>query len=370
MTRALVLSGFAGSLLACTGTGTDSTSEQTCDGAWAVEEYALTSDQDGVVEIPFTVGDDHASFMVLVASDQGLLSTEGVHNPEGDVVLEWTDWSDSRQSLTNAFYATDEVTTLNWPVREEDGALTAGEWTVIASTLNDQGYYKGRQDVAVTVIKRACLGATPGLPVTIAYAGGLESDSEVTAAVEKAADRWVEIYGAIGIDITLAYVAVDIDGSLPEPLTGGEDYASIYEQIGGGLVLVVGDDVGGTTDLYGVAGGIPGPLIASSHSVVVVSWLVHAGGDAAFDRDEIQIFAETMAHEAGHFLGLFHPVETDWSYWDALSDTKKCTTTSSCESALAANLMFPYPVCGAECVEQSTLSSGQVGILLNNVGVQ
>ncbi len=356
------------SLLACTGTAVEDT--RTCDGASRVETMALTSDKSGVVEVPVSLGPNDASFMVLTEGASGLLSTDGAVNQDGEVVVDWSDWADSRESLTNAFFASDEVSAFNWPVREEDGALTEGEWTVSASTLDDDGYPKAKQDVDVTVIRRACLGAKASLPVTIAYAGGLENDREVTEAVEGAAELWEGLYAALGVNIKVSFIGVDIDGSLPEPLLGGEDYAEVYEQVGDGVVVVVGNDVAGEADLYGEAGGIPGPLLPSSHSVVAVSWLIHAGGNAAFDDSELQVFAETMAHEVGHYVGLYHPVESDWSAWDALGDTRRCTSASACESALSTNLMFPYPVCGRNCVEQTKLTDGQVAVVLNNAGVR
>lgn len=363
LTIALTLTG-------CVFGGTTPADTRQCDGSSQVSQVSLRSDKDGIVQVPVSLGESDAAFMVLTEGRTGLLSTDGVLDGEGSVVVDWADWADSRESLTNAFYATDEVSAFNWPVREEDGPLSAGEWTVNASTLDAQGYPEPRQDVDVTVIRRACLGSTATLPVTIAYAGGLQDDAEVSAAVEGAAERWTEIYGALGIELALSWLNVDIDASLPEPLTGGPDYAAVYEAAGStGIVLVVGDDVGGAPDLYGEAGGIPGPLLPSSHSVVAVSWLVHAGGNARFDDGEVNVFAETMAHEVGHFVGLYHPVESGRNAWDAIDDTKRCTSTDSCESALSSNLMFPYPVCGRECVAQTELSDGQVAVMLNHVGV-
>jgi hypothetical protein len=370
MNRLPVLLLAAGSLLACTGAGTSEEDLRACDGSVQEETLSLTSDKNGSVTVPISVGADDAAIMVLTAGSRGLLSTDSVLDPAGEVVVDWSDWADSRESLTNAFYATDEVSALNWPVREEDGALSAGDWTVLSSTLDDQGYPRARQDVDVTVLRRACLGSSPTLPVAIAYAGGLADDREVRLAVEAAAARWSELYSTVGVAIEVSYLSVDIDGSLPEPLTGGPDYAALYAQVGEGVVVVIGDDVAGHDGLYGEAGGIPGPLLPSSHSVVAVSWLVHAGGNGTFDDDEIEVFAETMAHEVGHFLGLFHPVESSWSGWDALGDTKRCTSEGACESALGTNLMFPYPVCGRECLAQSELTDGQVSVLLNNAGVR
>ncbi len=356
-------------LVACT-SGASSTETTTCDGEIHAETLSLESDAEGSVSIPVSVDGNDNAFMVLTQRASGTVSTDRVVDGEEATALDWEDWSTGHTSLTNAFFATEDVSVLNWPIREEDGPLAAGDWIVVASTLDKDGYYKGNQSVEVAVIRRSCSGGTPSLPITIAYAGGLEKDKEVTSAVEAAADRWVTIYGDIGVEITVEYVSVNLDGSLPEPLPGDDAYTEVYEAVGEGVVVVVGDDVAGNANLYGEAGGIPGPIIPSPHSVVAVSWLVHAGPDAAFNDEEIEIFAETMAHEAGHFLGLYHPVEDGWTYWDALDDTKKCSSEASCESALSTNLMFPYPVCTARCVEQVALSDGQVGVILNNVGVR
>ncbi len=342
-----------------------------CDGEVVTETFSLKSDADGVLEIPVTVDDNDDAFMITTARSAGTLSSDVILDPEGSVRLDWEDWLSARDSLTNAFFATTEVSVLNWPVRDEDGPLTAGDWTVLASTLDDEGYPKGRVDADVTVVTRSCVQGRASLIVTIAYADSLDEDREVSGAVEAAAERWIEIYGAYGIDLDLRFVSANIDGSVAEPLIGDEEYAAIYEEIGEGVVVVIGEDVAGFADLYGEAGGIPGPYVASSHSGVAVSWLIHAGTDAAFSDDEVQVLAETMAHEVGHYLGLFHPVESDWNYWDALGDTKRCTATGACEAALADNLMFPYPVCGANsCTAQTALSDDQVGVLQLNVGVR
>lgn len=362
------LAGFLFFLTGCDFTNTDTA---VCDGGLESTTLSRTSDKDGAFSVPVPVTDADTAFMVLTERGSGTLSTDSVSAPDGTVALDWSDWSSSRESLTNAFYATPDVSVLNWPIRREDGALWPGDWEVTGSTLDAEGYPRGNQKVSVTVLTRRCGVGTPKLHVTLVYAGGLESDAEVSAAVEKAADRWVELYDAVGIELQVDFAAADTAGSLAEPLDGDEAYADIYGSIGEGVVVVVGDDVGGAGDLYGEAGGIPGAQIATTHSVVAVSWLVHAGADASFSKDEIELFAETMAHESGHFLGLYHPVEIGAEAWDALDDTKRCTSDAACETALAENLMFPYSVCdGARCIDQTELTADQAGILLNNVGVR
>lgn len=363
--RALLTLSLA-ALAGCYGTPDPAAS---CTGEVHTETVRLKSDRDGAVSIPITLDANDDAFMVMVERASGLVSVDGVVDAAGELRLSWEDWLGARESLTNAFYASDGVAVLNFPVRQQDGPLAPGDWTVAASTLDDEGYPEPRKEVDVTVIRRSCVAQTPTLMVTIVYVGGLESDGEVTAAVETAAARWAEIYGAYGLAIDVGYAAFDTDGSVPEPILGGEEYRSIYAEIEEGLVLVVADDVGGFADLYGEAGGLPGPYLDSVHSAVAVSWLIHAGADASFSDDEVEVFAETMAHEAGHYLGLFHPVEMDWAAWDALGDTRRCSAEAACEDALGDNLMFPYPVCGeSSCVEQSLLTDDQTGVLSLNVG--
>ena len=100
--------------------------------------------------------------------------------------------------------------------------------------------------------------------------------------------------------------------------------------------------------LLGKAGGIPGPplLHGTHHSGVVVSMSDYYwyGPNKAAAR-----VAETMAHELGHQLGLYHTTESDGSYHDPLSDTPQCTNDWNgdgyvdaweCEDAGGDNLMF------------------------------
>jgi hypothetical protein len=366
----LALAALGLALLACTGTTTEA---QTCDAEVHVDTMSLTSDKQGLVAIPVSVdGNDQVVHVVVENPGNGYVSTDGLLDPSGEVVLDWEDWYESHDSLTDAFYANASATTLNWPVRESDPGLSEGEWTVYASTLNENFYYERSRDVDVTVIRRSCPGDPAKLKATIAYAGELESDAEVSAATEAAVERWAEIYADHGITLETSFVTSDLKASLTQPASGAAAYDGLYDDIGGeGVLLVVGDDVGGAADLYGMAGGIPGPQVATDHSVVAVSWLVHAGANASFSDAELEIYAETMAHEVGHFLGLYHPVEMGWNYWDALNDTDECQDTRSCESALKANLMFPYPVCGGGgCTQQVELSNSQVGVVGLNIGVQ
>ena len=130
------------------------------------------------------------------------------------------------------------------------------------------------------------------------------------------------------------------------------------------ITVLVGESLEGSSGGLGVSGGIPGAIAASPRGVVVLSWLAAAGADAAFNEAELNVFGETMAHEVGHYLGLFHPVEKDYQQWDALEDTVECETESACDQQLGRNFMFPYPICtNSGCESQRMISDDQRGVL-------
>ena len=69
--------------------------------------------------------------------------------------------------------------------------------------------------------------------------------------------------------------------------------------------------------ILGESAGIPGnPVRGSALSGVAITM-----ADFPLGLDDV---AQTMAHETGHWLGLFHPTEADGSVFDPLPDTPEC----------------------------------------------
>jgi hypothetical protein len=135
------------------------------------------------------------------------------------------------------------------------------------------------------------------------------------------------------------------------------------------LQVIVGEQIRNERGTYGVSAGVPGTTLQTRHSYVVLSWLAHSGIDATFDADEIELMGETMAHEVGHYMGLFHVVEGGYSAWDALDDTVDCTRPRDCEDALGTNLMYPYSICSQSgCVNADQMTLDQVAVKQRYMG--
>ena len=94
--------------------------------------------------------------------------------------------------------------------------------------------------------------------------------------------------------------------------------------------------------MLGIAGGVPGPafLGPSYRSGVAI---------ATFEISEDDHLGNVMAHEVGHYLGLFHSTEKDAIFHDTLDDT---------EDDDWGNLMF-----WGWSAEQELLSEGQSYVL-------
>lgn len=88
--------------------------------------------------------------------------------------------------------------------------------------------------------------------------------------------------------------------------------------------FLVQEIVGGRAGyvILGIAGGIPGPpgVHGTTHSGVAVTM-------AGYERAPTRL-AQTMAHEGGHFMGLFHTTEAEGTAFDPLPDTPECDAGS------------------------------------------
>lgn len=330
----------------------------------------VTEDGTATLEVNITEGQ---SAMLITVEGDAFLAVDNIVDPDGKEVFYWNDWYALDTYLTAAVWPLSTDMVLNWPVRAEDAQLSTGTWAVTIAAVNDKGLYQsGERLTAKTQTKVDPDFSVGVVKVVIAYAEGVDEDAAVVAAVEAAVARWQDVWDPYGLEVQVRYATADIDPDVPYVGDGSEEIAELSAQTDmDEILMIVGETIQAEDLYYGVSGNIPGALIDTPRSAVVIGWLANTGLDGEFSADDIRLMGETMAHETNHYMGLFHPVETTFDVWDAVGDTEDCTTESGCESVLGDNLMFPYPVCSAfSCMPQDALTDAQTGIAHRYTGTQ
>ncbi len=338
--------------------------------------YSESTGAIGELDVPVEITDQR-SFMVVAnnAESAARVSVLSITDPSGTVVFRWQDWYDRTERLTNAIFAERTGTTIHWPIREEDPALVPGTYLVRVGSYRIDGVTsRPNVDLDITTITNRDHELSRGaVRVAIVWADGLSADAALVSATARAVEHWNDVWGAVGLTAEVRYVESTIDPALPAPSAMSGDVlltaSGLVEP--GEIAMIVGETVDGGTSLYGIAGHIPGPIVPSPLGAIVVGWLANAGGDGTFSDDDITLYGEVLAHEVGHFVGLCHPVERSYDYWDALDDTPQCTSARTCESVLGMNLMFPYSICdGGTCVSTMEITPGQQGIMQRYTGTR
>lgn len=341
--------------------------------SWLEDTTDVQADDLRVINSTITTGSEgFATFRVDITDEDTLLASfnaespyltyiSSVTDPNGNVVVDGEALVFEDTSLTGGIFLDDTVS-VNYPIIPGQ-SLSAGEWKVKVGVTDQQGYYVSGANVEVGAqLKHDDSFETGVLNVDVVYVGDAATDTTAIAAIEQGVLYWKDLYAQIGIDVQVNYLEYDGANTFPAPGYGGDqDYIAIAEESPLRAVnLVVVEDIEDGDGLYGLAGGIPGPLLATPQSGVAVSIATSAGPDLEFSDEEIGILGETLAHEVGHFTGLFHPVEASFDAWDALDDTPQCRNDNDCTEELGANLMFPYPVCYSNgCIPQDELTNDQ-----------
>lgn len=306
----------------------------------------VITDSEGSATTTIDLAEGDLELQVLASRDDGGATTiDSLIDPAGTVVWSGADWSaaNDHEYLTSAPYPTTAGSAFDWPVRGSDVPLSAGTWTVSVGAWRDGGGSQNEREVQVETIVRQCTAETVVLPVTLAFTDGLEEDAGVHDAFEAALEGWRALYAGVGITLDVTETTTDMDPTLVNPSVGDPEYADLYAASGTtGVLVVVGETIADFEEFYGYTGFIPGPASARPNSAIAIAWLTLAGPDGVFDDEETATTGALIAHEAGHYLSLLHPVETSWDWYDPLDDTEQCVNQSGCVRKLGSNLMFPW----------------------------
>jgi hypothetical protein len=330
----------------------------------------------GELAVTVSVEEGDRSFMVVGTSEEAHLAVLAIDDPSGATILRWQDWYNERRYVTNAFWATRQATVINWPIRDIDPALVPGDYVVhLGSYRADGTTSRPDIDVDVTSLISSDQDVERGaIRVLVLWADGLGEDAALVSATEAAIAHWADVWEGADMALEVRYEQSSIDPLLPYP--GGMGGPVLLEASAfaepGEVVVIIGELVNDDPSQYGVSGQLPGPLVPSTLSAIVVGWLANAGGDGVFSDNDIQLYGEVLAHEVGHYAGLFHPVESAYDAWDALDDTPECGGQRACEDMLGTNLMFPYSIGCATgmCLSTTGITNDQRAVMQRYTGTR
>ena len=182
-------------------------------------------------------------------------------------------------------------------------------------------------------------------------AGNASGNTALQTALDRMESIWAEGGLAIG-EVSYEdfsgdvekFTVIDDDSS-----EAGQLYQTVTDDNAITIFFVQEISSSGGSTIVGQAAGPPGAatLKGTSKSGMIVS-AVDLGDDPSY-------VGLAMAHEASHFLGLFHPTEKNGSPHDPLGDTPEGDAASS-------NLMYWSPSPGSE----ATLTEDQTWVLRRN----
>ena len=323
------------------------TGQDAVDGSGAVTvlDYGTIEATGGSSStLTFTASETAVSFSVTVEGEPGVFyAVDNLRAPDGTVIVPGT-WPsnignqgghivclicDNRISSGESAHG---VLVPNAP----DVPMQAGTWSfnVMSFSVSNGGNPFGAPtieledstyDLRVSVLEPAD-GVLPtagrlGLNLWFTGSDGLTAETAQTdARIQEAVTKFVETYAAIGVAVgPVRYQDIDIGIDTVDSISGaGNDFEALASATDGaepGVNLIfVAEIVDGSSPLggfgliLGIAGGIPGPTLGQGtgrSAVLIRTAEIPDGAGLPVPAD----LGNTMAHEAGHYLGLFHSSE-------------------------------------------------------------
>jgi hypothetical protein len=342
-------------------------------GGTDAAQFSAETDEDGSAVADFRLPAGTTKFGLTASAEGRQVRFQSLTDDDGSNLV-----SPGGVMISFAGEFLSDINFISVPSRQGDvGAHPEQTYHVTAEVQSSSGIAASGVPVNFTVSAENDGDFTSGsLQVNLFYVGTVGQSSSSKQAVTAALDEFRRIYSSQA-HISLRISEFDIDGPamIPLPLQGSSFYKAAAEQgVSPGVNIFIGGDV--QEGVLGLASSIPVPPIPSNRSALAVSILTGAGADGVYDDQDIRLLGETMAHETGHYLGLFHPVDFSGNIVvaeDPLSDTPSCSSKTNClqNSQLISNLMFTEPVSDGAggLVPQGQLTNQQQAVLNRYIAV-
>ncbi|GMV44144.1 MAG: hypothetical protein AMXMBFR64_58600 [Myxococcales bacterium] len=304
---------------------------------WVDQHHITGVPLDGAGESPdltFTLPSGHHTFLIVVTSGEPAVwhMLAKLVTPQGKPVVKPSGGFDCIP-CQNRVVGTHTVATFLFPTTP-DLAVKSGKYVLRlqASIPGPAAFdpWHGTVDVAILMAKGDDPPPMAELDLALRFTGSGTLTAETApsdARLQQALTELAALYATAGVAIgDVTYAAAPQDLQLIETVTGPEsDLAqllSLATAPAGAVDVFFVDQIhvqkeDGASIVLGIAGGIPGPALVPGtvHSGVAVSTLPPFG--------PVDHLGTVIAHELGHYLGLFHVVEDPAGPYvpDPLADT-------------------------------------------------
>ncbi len=294
-----------------------------------------------------------------------------VTTPSGQVVYDYFDFTKTAFTRPNPSYA-GQPFVMVYPNAPRVNIMP-GKYEIVLGTSSP-----GRTMFNVTVLMKKQTGLLKGGPLPVVFwfakqkylnAQTAQTDQRFQGAVA----IMVDIYKAIGVQLgPITYTDLGPESEAVAVLTDRDQMGQLFalgkDSKVPGLNFYFIDQFNeeGGSGTIGRSGGIPGP--------VALPGLARGGVAVALSvLNRTETFATAMAHEAGHYLGLFHVSERDGRSFDPLLDTPECPASADangnmrvdpaeCMDKGSDNLMFWQ----ASGMPMRTITNDQRFVILRN----
>ncbi len=310
------------------------------------------ANQNGSISVDYEIAEDTVSYMITpLARDGNRISPTQISLPDG--TISFTGENDFQRVPSQLFGFINPILT---PVIDNFvDQLQAGQHTLELDTqTEDLCYYLLEEDtVGTTIDFNVYLAGVPGLDAAAA-ADDPNMEQVLAKFDEMYAQSGIEIDQVRFHDITGedadAYQVIRTETDLQRLVSLSERPEGDYDAALSANIFFVQSmelgGMGGGGGAIGVSQGLPGAAgLHGTPSSGVVFTSEYMGqdvqtrsGDTVDGNDFTGI---VLAHEVGHYLGLFHTTEQFDQGFDPIDDTPECTSGFPEDCPDLDNLMFP-----------------------------
>jgi hypothetical protein len=291
---------------------------------------------------------------VTFTSASGLFFTESFAVANGDTLVSTNDVPLKTLAVSLLDGSSSGINALTYPTRGRDEPLMVTQYLQRIDFVRlGGGQFTGR-----IVLKNDRSFQVGSLKANVFLVG--QNVQNASNDISDSIEIFRDIYRSIGVTVDVEISSLpNASGNLTAPPAGSAFYetgAQALPDREDAVHIYIGSTIStpfleGFGSILGASGGLPGSFFPSRRSAVAISLDAHTGTDGNLLPFRKRLLAETIAHEVGHYLGLFHPVERDLSRenffhdQDPLGDTPTCVTLNECISiGLTSNLMFPLAI--------------------------